>query len=186
MKSPRARELRTTTRKRPGQPRCLRHGASARTCRGAATIEALLALLVFIVIWVGVLYMGGLYVAQLESESQARKCAWLISVGGCQGEIEGCSSTSEGRLPGSPDVVLPGERGSDDDSDPIWDAVTDPLQRQLERIFGGRARAASGKNVDKPSALGGGTTAVGATYSLPCNTMPQEPEGLGQDILDLL
>ena len=151
--------------------------------RGAATVEALCALFVFIFVWAGVAYMGALYSAQLRSESEARRCAWLISVGACRGEVKGCAATLGGGGAGAKDDQLrkAGEEASGGGI--VGKVIKGPLMAQLDKLFGKRAQASAGLEVPRPGVLGGKSVTVGSDYNLPCNTKPDTVEGLAESIL---
>src|SRR5690606_15165097 len=67
----------------------------ASSQRGATTIEAILVLTLFLLLWVGVSYMGRLYDGKLKTRAEARSCAWQISLSACERIPSGCEAKSE-------------------------------------------------------------------------------------------
>ena len=154
-----------------------------RKQRGTATIEAVMALLVFVLIWAGVHYMGNLYEAQLRTDSEARGCAWLISAGACEVDIEGCSlAVRDGNANGK-DADLKGA-GQHSEGGKFAKAVTEKLTNQLGKLFGQRGHMTVGAEVVRPEALGGKTSEVSSSYSLPCNTKATNTDDLANSLMD--
>lgn len=152
--------------------------------RGTATIEAVMALLVFVLIWAGVHYMGNLYEAQLRTGSEARACAWLISAGACEVEIEGCSlAVRDGNLRGK-DTELTKEAQRQKTESKFADAVIEKLTSQVSKLFGQRGHMTVGAEVARPEALGGKTAEVSSSYSLPCNTKATNTDDLANSLMD--
>ncbi len=151
--------------------------------RGAATVEALLVLSTFFIIWAGVNFLGNLYQGKMLAQAVARSCAWRISVGGCEKIPDNCSATSASSNSGTAKAEnLKGESrnatGGQEDAS--------PLQRQLdsevEGLFSQRISATGGKVVEQPILLGAEGSTVGASYSLPCNSKPQSVLNLASEV----
>jgi hypothetical protein len=152
--------------------------------RGTATIEAVMALFVFVLVWAGVHYMGDLYNAQLRTESEARTCAWLISAGACEVEVKGCSlAVRQGNTRGI-DAELQAVGQSQKKKGKFADAVTDKLMGPLSKLFGQRGHMTVGAEVARPQALGGKTTGVSSSYSLPCSTKATNTDELANSLMD--
>jgi hypothetical protein len=152
--------------------------------RGAATVEAILALFAFILIWSGVIYMGRLYQTQLQAKATARTCAWLMSASACQSTPSECS------------VVIHDEDDSDKSQNLKDRAETlafrgriarlaqAPLKGQLANLFGGHVGATSAHPIERPPLLGGGTVELSARYSLPCNTKKTTVKDTASDMMN--
>ncbi len=153
--------------------------------RGAATIEAILAISVFVIVWTGVLLMGRSYSAKLEVKSRARTCAWLQSVNSCDVEIDCASSFGDGNISDASDII--GDQASSA-GEGTWfeELLDDTLDAAVERLFGERTTVELATEVERPILLGGETVAVSASYSLPCNTKPVSTESLVDQLAEIV
>lgn len=151
-----------------------------RAQRGTATIEAILALSVFIIVWAGVLYMGRAYSAKLELKSKARACAWIQSAGSCSAEVD-CSTTVGAGNFDDASEDLNEKFGGD-----ALGVLEDVLKEQVEKLFGERATVAASTEFDRPAHLGGERVSVSASYSLPCNTKPVSSKRITDQLLEIL
>jgi len=158
----------------------------AAKLRGTATIEAVMALLVFVLIWAGIHYMGGLYEAQLRTESEARTCAWLISAGACEVEIQGCSTKMEDGDAGGKETALQEAAQSQSTGGTVAGAVAQKVLDSLDALFGRNAEMTVGAEVTRPELLGGKTAGVSSSYRLPCNTKARNTDDLSFDLMDAL
>lgn len=153
-----------------------------RAQRGTATIEAILALFVFIIVWAGVLYMGRAYSAKLELKSKARACAWIQSANSCSAHVDCGTSVGDGNIDSAEGGLLDHFAVGGD----VGDFLSDILERQVEKLFGERATVAASHEFSRPVHLGGEQVSVSASYSLPCNTKPVSTDTLGEQLLELL
>lgn len=149
--------------------------------RGAATIEAILALSVFIIVWVGVLYMGRVYNAKLELKSKTRACAWIQSAGSCTVELD-CSTT----LGSGSDDEATRDLKEDFGGEDALGFFSDILEAQVEKLFGERATVVASTEFARPVHLGGEQVSVSASYSLPCNTKPISADSLTGQLMELV
>ncbi len=154
--------------------------------RGTATIEAILALSVFIIVWAGVLYMGRAYTARLELKSKVRACAWIQSAGYCSADVDCSTSLSAGGGGGGSEEILSGLGGDEGKDDGLVGAIRTMLSSQVDALFGERATVAASKEVARPVQFGGESVAVGASYSLPCNTRPISADTLAGQMMGLV
>jgi|GEM_PF-2496739 len=151
--------------------------------RGAVTLEALLVLKVLIVAWIGLNYLGKAHIVQLQSRAVARGCAWQMAASGCQEVPPECEASSETgdmpeggtRLEEFANETLGDSRETNDDEEEnsLSDRIRSSLLGNIRDLFIERASASAGKSVSRPGFLGGGKKAVGAEYSLVCNTIPE-------------
>jgi len=160
--------------------------------RGAASVEAVIALPVFVIIFLGLFYVRDQAIAKQQAEQQARTCAWLWSAQDCEGAIPaGC----EGVLheANAPDVAPPDlkraldrqlDRVKHGDSVSAGDAVMSiigpTLGNALEAAFGNATEATTTRQVTRSRLFGPGQKTVTGQYRLACNlhptTLPQVAE----------
>lgn len=161
--------------------------ANNRHCaqRGTATIEAIMALLVFIIVWAGVLYMGRAYHAKLELKSKARACAWIQSANSCSAHVDCGTTVGAGNIDSAEGGLLDHFDVGGDAGD-VGDFLSDILENQVKKLFGERATVAASYEFARPVHLGGEQVSVSASYSLPCNTKPVSTETLAEQLLELL
>src|SRR5262245_56561764 len=81
--------------------------ARRRRQRGAAMVEALVAIPFFIVIFATTMFVGQFYQEKLRTMRESKRCAWDHSINGCKG---GCAAETGGAGSGS-EVSPPGGTG---------------------------------------------------------------------------
>jgi hypothetical protein len=80
-----------------------------RLCqRGAAMVEALVAIPFFVVIFACTMFVGSFYQEKLRTMAESKRCAWDHSLNGCNG---GCSANT-GSAGSGAEVQPPGGTGS--------------------------------------------------------------------------
>jgi hypothetical protein len=159
--------------------------------RGAASVEAVVALPVFALLFVGILYLDARFTARNDAEGQARSCAWLYSAANCANvpvECEGIvtTRTTSGLVP---DAVANAVNGGDGKLRSMGALVTNIvdglLGRALGGVFGRSLDAAATRTVERPMVFGGRTIAVVGRYYLPCNLEAEEAESVAKDAWDI-
>lgn len=150
--------------------------------RGAATVEAILALGLFIIVWAGVLHMGRMYHSKLELKAQTRACAWKESVNSCSVEVECASAINGGSNEEAEEGLLQHVVGEG----AVGEFLKGVIEPQIRKLFGERATVSASKEVPRPARLGGEQVTVNASYSLPCNTKPVSTDTLAGQLLELV
>lgn len=158
--------------------------------RGTATVEAVIAFPVFVIVLLALTYMRDQAVATQAAEQQARTCAWLYSAQNCEGNIPaGCESVLG--EPHSPDVPDPDVGGALDQGlskleqggqggDLVSGVVDDLLGPMLLAAFGREVDAEATRTVERAKLFGEGQKVVQGRYHLACNLTPTEPEDVAR------
>jgi hypothetical protein len=162
---------------------------------GAAMVEAVVVLPVFVILFVSLVYVRDLGLAKQQAEMQARSCAWLYSASNCSfrgglvpAECEGV--LREGHVSASPDLEQALENGKSqilEQASPegaLSSVVAPLLGDAISAAFGRSLSAEVRREVARPSLYGGKTAAVTGRYHLACNLTPQEPEDVALDAWD--
>lgn len=85
--------------------------------RGAAMVEGTIMVPVFIILWVGVVYLQQLYAARGLARMEARRCAFEHAMSGCDGTPESCSAApnvSTEQVATADKIVTHARTGTDD------------------------------------------------------------------------
>jgi hypothetical protein len=148
-------------------------------------VEAVIALPLFIVIFVGVLYVRDLVLVHQRAEGEARTCAWLYSETSCTEIPPGCAgivgTPSGTRTSEEAGLVRRVTEGLTTMPAPIGGAVNDLIEPAVAAAFGRSVTATARRDISRPVLLGGGEKEVSASYGLPCNLAPQTPEQVAAD-----
>ncbi len=143
--------------------------------RGAAMVEALVAIVFFTLIYWSIVYVGRLNEARSAALVEVRGCAWSIAVSGC-GEVPArCRGSSESKLGQSARLQKKFEPVTQDaptDSGTLGVESQSALNEQIDGLLYERIRARRTRSVRRPPLYGGGTVEVAAEYTLPCNSRP--------------
>jgi hypothetical protein len=147
---------------------------------GSASVEAVVVLPFFILIFGGVFLMQGLIANQQLALVTARRCAWEYSNNGCTDKPPECAE------PDSAD-------GVDEDNDQVRGVVNKikgvestagksipVLGSTIEELFGRAFTASARREVPKPPLFGSGKSIITGNYYLMCN----EPYKDGKDIIN--
>ena len=167
-----------------------------RNQRGAAGVEAVIVLPVFVIVFASLLYVRDSAVAKQQAEQQARSCAWLYSAQDCEGAIPaGC----EGVLTraDAPDMAPPKverafneqldrvKNGKDVNGGGLVMSVIGPtVGNALEAAFGNAVDAKTTRQVAHSSIFGPGQKTVSGKYHLACNLHPTTLEKVAEDAWD--
>lgn len=154
--------------------------------RGAASVEAVVALPVFVILFVGMFFVRDLAVTKLLADEEARRCAWLYSANGCKDTPPGCKDVlSEGRH-GSISPKL--ETAIQDGRAALTNGVDGQaaVARIIENLVGEALLQAFTRSLDakktverdRPGLFGGGKSQVTGKYRLACNLQAQESEDI--------
>lgn len=149
-----------------------------RQRNGAASLEAVMLLPVFILIFAGILYVETLWETQQQALLQARKCAWLYANAGCVEENlpQDCidlQQDTSGLTEGN--VLAESMNGG------VLDGLTEvPLIGPvIEGLFASAFDSRSSRQIQRTPILGEKTVAVVGGYYLMCNEKKR-------DMLDLI
>jgi len=146
-----------------------RRGAS----RGTATVEAVVALPVLVLLFIGAFYLHDLTKAKSAALTQARTCAWLYSANNCSKEDLPAECTGVVSDPSAISWSNPELEGKKDALGGIGRGVgsflTAVLQPVLDAVFGEAASAHVSRVVHQPSIFGGSTMATTGNYRIACN-----------------
>lgn len=162
-------------------------GRRPRSERGTATVEAVIALPVFILLFVGVTYFGRLAIAKVDADAAARRCAWLYSMNNCEQAPPGCSEPT--RAPPNPSNALSQavEHGKEalakgDLSALVAPIITSILGRALDEATGSSRIAHASRTVSRPKMFGGDVMTKVGDYRLACNLVPQAAPDIAEKV----
>lgn len=159
--------------------------------RGTATVEAVIALPVLLLILFSVLYAQSLQVARQRALVEARRCAWKYAIDGCGRAPAGCPSLGKaGEVSGSGaaardiDRQLQPLRRQTKKTQSFLESLSNVpvLGSAIEGLFGEKARAIAVREVDRPAPYGGGKAAVQGEIVVTCNTRPQSRETMIEEL----
>ncbi len=168
--------------------------------RGVATVEAVVVLPVFVIIFISLFYVRDIAVAKQAAEEHARTCAWLYSAQDCEGAVPaGCDDVLTDAP--APSVIAPDvdkafhdgldalEQGAKDGKAPssakggklVSGAIAPLVGSALEAAFGRAIDANTDHPVTRPALFGGGQRAIQGRYHLACNLHPTTPGEVAKD-----
>ncbi len=153
--------------------------------RGVASVEAVIALPVFVILFVGIVYLGKRATVRFDVEQQARNCAFRYSANNCGTVPSDCIGiVSIGTTSGSDAVeraLAGGTSKLGTVGSTIGDVIDAILTRGLEVLEGRTLLATATTNVARPPLFGGKSVTIGREYALPCNLTPEDPESVAKD-----
>jgi hypothetical protein len=159
-----------------------------RRRRGTASVEVVMMLPFFILVFAGVYYMHGLYAGRQLAMSKARACGWAYAKAGCQGARPSECPGPEGGDPGGA-AMEAGEAagtgtagqilGTIDDIPVIGDILVAPF----EMLFGKPLTTNARHTVNQPKpSYGPDKFTVGGHYFTLCNTVRKSWDRVATDI----
>jgi hypothetical protein len=155
--------------------------------RGVASVEAVIVLPIFVLLFVGVMYFGRLSLAKADSDAEARACAWLYSMNNCQEVPPGCEAptaafaSSANDTDPLADTLREGQHALE--SSGVVAAIVRPmLGRVVNEIVGGSRVAHAGRAVVRPPLFGGDTKHVRGSFRLACNLAPETASGVADKV----
>jgi hypothetical protein len=135
---------------------------------GAASLEAVMVLPIFLLIFAGVLYVERLSETKQRALVEARRCAWQYADAGCDPKKipEGCEDVLQYAAGLSDDNAL-----TDNESGGVLDGLEDIpfIGPFIEGLFGNALTARANRNIRKPPILGQETVSINGYYYLMCN-----------------
>lgn len=167
-----------------------------RRPRGAATVEAVVALPFLLIVLVSILYVRDEYLARQAASVQSRTCAWLYSANGCTRTPPGCPHAKKVRpttpidvllenaladaKDGARDAALSGDLSSI--GGVVADAIRGLFTGALANLFKKVAHAEGRARLRKPGLYGGGAYWMLHTTELACNLEPKKQETVLDDV----
>lgn len=155
-----------------------------RRYRGAASVEAVVVLPFFIIMFVAIQYVGRLFVAQQEAGIHARRCAWEYSMNNCEQIPKGCEGilarVDEGQAVGDEISSAFDKIGGST----VGDVVKAVMKPFLSLLFGEALNANTSRQVQKTNTLGGGIRQVKGHYHLACNLKNQTLTDVAKELWD--
>jgi hypothetical protein len=150
-------------------------GPSKARARGAASVEAVVVLPIFLVLFISVFYVRDQVLTKQAAQERARTCAWLYSANNCEFD--------EKLMPAEcKDVVVEAPIGSDAakaatdklTGDGFFhDVVSKLIDTALEDAFGRAIDVKVQREVARPTLYGGKSTTLSGDYHLACNLKPK-------------
>lgn len=143
-------------------------GLSRARARGAASVEAVIVVPIFILLFISLFYVRDQVIARQAAQRQARTCAWLYSWNNCD----------KSALPPECQQVVTDEATFNDASTGlseklgggvVGDALKAILDPVLEAAFGRSLDAQVSKEIVRPAIYGGKVQSVTGRYHLACN-----------------
>ena len=141
-----------------------------RRRRGAAMVEALVAIPFFIIIFATTMFVGSFYQEKLKTIRESKKCAWDHAIAGCKG---GCQADTEVGGSGN-EVQSPGGTGdSKTDSAPGGEIQSKDFYQSKFTV----KSKATASNV-----IGGYVKNIESTTTVMCDEVPEngDPAGIAK------
>lgn len=165
-----------------------------RACRrGTATVEAVVALPVIVILFIGVFFIRSITSGKLEADEEARRCAWEYSMNGCDAVPEGCAEVvaKEPLGPGNPDVEGAWETGiakvqGGDFAGAIVNLLNQTVLQPLAEAFTQSLRSNKLIERDRPQLFGSGKSQVTGKYHLACNLKPKTADQVVDEAWDFV
>ena len=167
----------------------------------------------FVLIWVGVFFLGQAYNLALAAKSQARGCAFVTASESCEHVPEFCvvsvedgpqseeevetqdallNTSAKGRnaeenQSSADDPVAPGDEPevatASADQRHVAKGANNEMDSEIKNGLFRRAKSVVNVSLDRPESLGGDSVSLDQGFSLPCNPKPGTME---DKIMDLL
>jgi hypothetical protein len=141
--------------------------AKRRRKRGAAMVEALLAIPFFIVIFATTMFVGGFYNEKLRTMRESKRCAWDHAINGCSG---GCNAET-GSAGSGQEVQSPNGTG-----DPKTDNA--PGGQIMSKDFY-QSKFTVKSTATASNTIGGFTRNIESTTTVLCDEVPENGDPVG-------
>lgn len=156
--------------------------------RGAAYAEAVVIIPVFIVLFVGILYVRKAMLAKQAVEQQARTCAWLYSANNCEKEgiPDSCKShlNDDQLTSNAVDQITEGlGKLTGGTVASVVHTILDPV---LGAAFGNKTEATISGTVSGAPLLGINPGTTQSKYGLACNIKPSDPMSITEELWDAI
>lgn len=140
---------------------------SRRRRRGAAMVEALVAIPFFIVIFATTMFVGGFYQEKLRTLRESKKCAWDHALAGCNG---GCQAETTPGGSGA-EVTPPGGAGDDKANSAPGAEIQSADINQSKFTVKSKATASN--------VIGGWVKNIESTTTVMCDEKPEDGDPAG-------
>lgn len=150
------------------------HRTTQQTKRqhGTASLEALLVLPLFLLLWIGIHHMNRVHAGVLSTRGQARGCAWRYSNGGCRGDLPAACSATGAEL----------SDASEAEQSMLDTAMQNGVLRwAFEGLLGASITVHTSREVTQHAMLGEGPVNVGSSLYLLCNERNRTMIEIGHD-----
>ena len=153
--------------------------------RGAASVEAVVVLPVFVILFVSLIFVQRQALARRSAELKARTCAWQYSMNNCSQVPPGCddildAQQGEARIPDEITEAL-----GDGPVGAVGRTITTFLQPMLDAAFGRAVTATTEQSFPRPRLYGGETGVEHGRYHLACNLERKELLDVAKDTWDI-
>lgn len=154
--------------------------------RGAASVEGVIVLPVFVILFVGLFFVRDLTRVKLDADREARRCAWEYSANACTTVPIGCDEVLKdvrrGDIAPSLDAALGNIedelRANSDAAQAAKTIVTKMVTGAIARLLTRSLDARKALELERPGLFGGGKSHVSGKYQLACNTPTQEDDNI--------
>jgi hypothetical protein len=150
---------------------------------GTASIEAVIMLPFFIIVWGLLLFAVDVYKHKLDAGLRARDCGWSYAQTGCQTVPPQCQEE-----PGDP-VAVDGDDGSGDLASSVDELpldipiIGDLLNGIVDTLFGELRRSRHNNQVRRPRVLGETTVQTRGAFAIMCNERPRTVGEMARDMV---
>jgi hypothetical protein len=167
-------------RSHPRRPSPFNAASALRAVRGVASVEVVIVLPVFVLLFVGLSFIGKLALARADVDAEARRCAWLYAMNDCQELPEGCAPPTSSPVAGGDSLgdavshgkgVLGREQGRA--SGAIAQFIGSVFGKALSDVAGCSPVANASRTVSRSPLFGGKINPFTGSYGLACNLEPQ-------------
>lgn len=141
-----------------------------------------MVLTLFILLWVGVSYVGRLYDGKLKTRAEARSCAWQISLSACERIPRGCEAKSEEAPDNEGSDKLRSSRDEATSGDDRAKEFEEAIDAEIDGLFKKRISASSSREVRGHAQIDKEKVTVSSGYSLPCNSKPKTVDETGDEM----
>lgn len=157
--------------------------------RGTASVEAVVALPVFVILFVGMFFVRDLTGARLRADQEVRRCSWEYALNyNCETTPPGCDGVVGDAhygslLPQNLDTAINslGSESSDKNSEGfarVKHVLENFVTKYLAEAITKKFEAEKSIERDRPVMFGGGKSVARGKYGLACNVHPQGQDGV--------
>lgn len=144
--------------------------------RGAASVEAVVVLPIFLVLFISVFYVRDQVLGRQAAQERARTCAWLYSANNCEFDAHSMPADCEGVTTEAPFGSEAVKTVTDKltGSGKVHDVINAMLDKAIETVFGNAIDTKVQHEVARPALYGGDTQVMVGEYHLACNLKKKE------------
>lgn len=177
--------------KRRGAEQVFETASRRSSTRGAASVEAVIVLPLFVILFVGIFWIRDRQEAKLIADQEARRCAWTYSALGCDdSKIPPGCVMRDANLQLDGDLSIPYEsvstsvsslatnRGDLGLGNFVKNLILDNVVARLGEALTHNTEATAALERERPDLFGGGQAIVSGKYRLACNLKSHTPDSL--------